>query len=104
MARSFYKFEVSDSAKAYEEICGILTQRGFKKTSAKKEEIWKWGTGLTCAPKYISIEIPEEHAIVIKAWVRSLVTGEMEIDSGFTAIIPKEQLKYVIRTIQESVI
>ena len=100
MSRSVYQFNVADTNTAYNNMCYILSQKGFKNVLEKNENVWKWGTGLMTAVKYIKIEIPADHVILVSAWIRPLLWDEMPLDNSFVGVLPKEELKGVINVLQ----
>ena len=103
MSRSFYQFNVYDTKQAVDRICYILVNHGFKNVVEKNESVWKWGMGLMTAPKYIRIDVPQEHVIIVSAWIKTFLMGEMEIDNSFVGLIPKEEMKSVITVLQQNI-
>ncbi len=103
MSRSFYQFNVNDTNQALNNITYILTHHGFKNKIENNENVWRWGTGFLTAPKYIRIDVPQDHVIVISAWIRPFLIGEVQIDDSFVGIIPKEEMKSVIRVLQQNI-
>ena len=103
MSRTYIQFNVQDTQQAYGKMCYILSQNGFKNVVEKNENLWKWGMGLLTAPKYIRIDIPRDHVIMVSAWIKPFMMGEMEIDNSFVELIPKEEMKSVIRVLQQNI-
>ncbi len=68
------------------------------------ESVWKNGTGLMTAMKFIKVEYAQNN-ITISAWVQTGVgnVGGNEMDlTGFVAAIPKKQLLKVIEEIKSN--
>lgn len=103
MSRTMYQFNVYDTNQAYNNICYILSQKGFTNVQEKNENVWRWGTGLLTASKYIKVEIAADHVILVSAWIRPMLWSEMPLDNNFVGIIPKEELKSVITVLQNNI-
>ena len=75
-------------------MCYILSQNGFKNVVEKNENLWKWGMGLLTAPKYIRIDIPRDHVIMVSAWIKPFMMGEMDdMLDALNVYAKEEQLK-----------
>ena len=103
MARTMFQFNVADVNEAYNNICYILSQTGFKNITERNENIWRWGTGLMTAAKYIKPEIAGEHLIIVSAWIRPMLCSEMPLDDNFVGLIPKQELNGVINVLRNNI-
>ncbi|MBN2352980.1 MAG: hypothetical protein JXD23_10465 [Spirochaetales bacterium] len=62
-------------------IASFMQKEGFKKTTARGEEIWKKGVGLLTAPQFLKTEI-RESTVHLEAWLKTALlpgvyVGEM---------------------------
>lgn len=104
MARSTFEIKCSCGyEQAKNQVESILRQRNFHLETLKTgETVWKCGIGLLTAMKFIKVDFGNQ-SITLSAWVQvgigSTGGGEMALD-GFTAAIPKKQLKKIIEEIK----
>ncbi|MGN0459483.1 MAG: hypothetical protein ACI4HL_01070 [Ruminococcus sp.] len=105
MARTTIKLAYKDNAdKAYKTATSILMENGFKEISRNGETVWKKGTGLLSAMKFVKLEL-DENSIILSAWVQaglgSAGGSEMALD-GVVLAVPKKSLMKVIEQIKFS--
>lgn len=88
---------------AQSKIESVLHSNGFhKKVLQTGENVWKNGTGLMTAMKFIKVEY-SQNAITLSAWIQVGIgdTGGEEKDlTGFVAALPKKQLMKIIKEIK----
>ena len=85
-------------------LCAMLAGEGFfltsYKESGREELVWKKGTGLATAMKFIKLEY-QPNMILISGWLCPGMFGlticEVSLKSGFYAAIPKKSCMKVIQ-------
>ncbi len=104
MSRSNFTIQHNLSfAEAQNKVLSVLQNNSFnEKTLKTGETVWKNGTGLMTAMKFIKVEYAQ-NSITIYAWVQTGIGdiggGEMDL-TGFVAALPKKQLLKVIEEIK----
>lgn len=88
---------------AEEKVSAILQKEKFHQVTLKSGElVWKSGTGMLTAMKYVKAEYAP-NLITLSAWVQmgvgSVGGGDMAL-TGFVGIIPKKQLLAVLDKIK----
>ena len=75
---------------------------GFSEKDYDGERVWKKGSGLFSAIKYIKFEFAEQE-LIIRAWVQSGASGT-ELDlSGLYGAFPKKQLTKTVEKIMKTI-
>ncbi len=103
MGRTTFQLNCSNNQAAYNTICTILTSRGYQYIFENNEYVWKQGIGVLTAVKYIKIEFPADHVILVTGWIRPLLFPEMALDNGFIGLIPKREALSVIDQIKANI-
>lgn len=93
-----------DYERANKIITGILTANGYKQINYMNESVWKNGTGLMTAMKYIKVDFNTD-SVSLSGWVctgvGSVSGSEMDL-SGFVGALPKKQVMKVLERIKVS--
>ena len=100
MGRSVYPYQVAQNYQqaAYSAADTYLKQMGFKYINYKNnQQCYKKGTGMMTAMQFIRLSF-DQNTMYIEAWIRSgigslYIGKEMELNSSFVAVIPKNSLK-----------
>ena len=104
MSRTLVKIQFNCSfEEANKKVENILFLRGFQQTTLRTgETVWKNGSGLLTAMKFIKVEYAQNE-IVLSAWTQVGVgkVGGEEMDlTGIVGALPKKQLIKVIEAIK----
>lgn len=105
MARTVIEVKHNLSYQEASRIIGRrLTAKGFKTVSYHGESVWKSGTGLMTAMKYVKVEF-DEGSVTLSGWVMAgvgnVVANEMDL-SGIAGALPKRQLMNVLLEIKNA--
>ena len=106
MARTIVTFSFRCSFdEAEKKVAAILSGHNFSQVTLKTgENVWKKGTGLLTAMKFVKVEYSQTQ-ITLSAWVQSGIGSvggkEMEL-KGAVAALPKQQLLKVIGEIKNA--
>lgn len=104
MARTVIEIRSScPFSEAQRRVEGILTAKGFHPTTLKTgENVWKNGTGLMTAMKFIKPEYAEG-LVTLSAWIQAGIgsVGGKEMDlTGVVGAVPKKQLMKVLEELK----
>lgn len=106
MSRSQFQISYHCSfEQAKRTIENILLQKNYHPiTSKSRENVWKNGSGLLTAMKFLKVEYGQNQ-VQLSAWVQvglgSLGGKEIALD-GVTGAIPKKQLMRLVERIQSA--
>lgn len=106
MARTTFNLTYKCSFdEAQQKVESILLSKGFQQKTLKTgETVWKNGTGMMTAMKFIKVEY-SSNTINLSAWVQaglgSIGGAEMDL-TGITGALPKKQLMKVLEEIKAS--
>lgn len=102
MSRSCYTFHYTSFEETKNLIETALTQSGYSNKVENGENIWKNGTGMMTAMKYIKVEFASDQEVRIYGWIRAIAGSEQNLDGIFGAM-PKKQILKVINEIGSSI-
>lgn len=76
---------------------GMLQQKGYHLITENNENVWKCGSGIVTAMKYLKIEYVAANTVQVSGWIKNM---GMELGlEGVVGALPKEQIMSVIREI-----
>lgn len=104
MARTTLKVTYSCTFdEAQSKVETLLSSKGFRNIILKTgENVWKNGTGMMTAMKFIKIEY-SQNIIILSAWIQAGLgsVGGSEMDlTGIVGALPKRQLMKVLEEIK----
>ncbi len=102
MARSVYSFHYSSFEDAKRTIETILSSNGYLNIEENGENVWKNGTGMLTAMKYIKIEFSAGQTVNVYGWIRPMMGQEQNLN-GIVAVIPKKSVEKLINQIGASI-
>ncbi len=102
MSRSCFTFHYTSFEETKKLIVAELTNSGYKNKSENGENVWKNGSGMMTAMKYIKIEFSQNQEVKIYGWIRAIASSEQNLD-GIFAALPKKQVLKVIKKIGDSI-
>lgn len=103
MSRSCFSFHYSSFDRTKTIIESELVKNGYKYKNENGENIWKCGSGILTAMKYIKIEFSGKQEVKIYGWIRPIAASEQNLD-GIVAAIPKKQVLKVIKKIGDCIV
>lgn len=103
MSRSCFSFNYTSFEKTKKIIETELKNSGYSNKNENGENVWKCGTGILTAMKYIKIEFSENQEVKIYGWIRPMASSEQNLE-GIIGALPKKQVLNVIKKIGDNIV